>query len=607
MKMFRGMEITQTGFNGSTVNICGYSPTFESKPLVYWCQDSSGLLGNTGVQYAAVCVSACPGAAPAVNGSAGLFGQVTNAATSAIPGTVSAPPECQQKFQQQIGYGSQAFLDRYCLPVGQSVAMFAGLKNSTDEIEAAVEVMEGVSSVWNAWPVLLGAFFIAIVTGYVYLILLKCCAEPLIWISAIASIVGFASLGAYMFFNAASLQVQAQQQAVANGVDLPAGFAENTAKTSRIVGIVLGCMSLGLACLICCFHSSIKTAAAVVEVSCEAMWEMPLLLITPLLKALLKGAAFSVIMYGGILAYTSADPVPCPGVHAAGMCRTFHHDNTQLSVLAGYTFCSLWILCFLDAFYQFLVAYMVADYYYSPYEDDGEKDLHQCGALCEGIKYGLITHAGSLAFGSLLIAIIMFLQKVLEYAEKKNKEAGNNAIVSCIIGTALGCLGCCKQMIEFINKNAYIDIAVEGDSGFCSAAKKAMQVIIQEGAAMTILNGATYIFSVFGSLLITVGSGFIVYLIINNGSYNDVVGPGSVAAIPDKSSVVIVALFLAFMVSLVFMNVFDMTADTLIFCYGFDRTNGHVSSTAPMELRQLCSDAEQQAGQQQQLGGGGRY
>jgi hypothetical protein len=644
MKVLRGIDADNM--------VCGYSPNVTNKPLVYWCPDNV----NPMVKFAAVCVASCPGdatspqpfttplpttlatsLAPALATSfptpvatpplqtsvgttpaapqvprllQGLQGYVTPGQTAqvasglGIQGLSPRIPECARYTSLTVIPSSEKLLDRYCLPVQQTQAALQNINGSAvaatgaeqhfDQIEQAVDFAKGVTSIANAKWVLVSAFILSIVMGYVYLMLLRCCAKPLIWLTILITIVGFAGTGFYMFSNADDLQSQAINAATSQGITLPDNFGDNTALTSRIIGGILMALAGVTVLLVCCFHSSIDTAAAVVSVACECMWEMPLMLLLPLMKAVIKGAAFLLIMYGFILVYTTADPVQRTPY---GVLRKFEHTDEQKGVIAGYTFTSLWVLCFLDAFYQFVVAYMVVDYYYSPYVDgEHEKDIHQFGAMAEGILLGLGKHSGSLAFGSLLIAIIMFLQKLVEYAEKKNKETANNQCVTCILGCIMCCLQCCKSIIEAINKNAYIDIAVDGTHNFCSAAKEALQVIVAEGSAMAILNGATFVFQIFGTLAITIGTGGIVYFWTTHGSYQEFVGEHSDGAVPDENAVVLLAMFLAFIVALVFMNIFDMTADTLIYCFGYDRLNRHISSTAPPELRELCSDAERQHG-----------
>merc|ERR1739848_715555 len=68
------------------------------------------------------------------------------------------------------------------------------------------------------------------------------------------------------------------------------------------------------------------------------------------------------------------------------------------------------------------------------------------------------------------------------------------------------CVNCCKEIVEFVNMNAYIDMAVTSHN-FCEAAKEALEMIVTLGGSMAILNGATFVFSTFGCILITLGTG----------------------------------------------------------------------------------------------------
>merc|ERR1712019_267705 len=100
-----------------------------------------------------------------------------------------------------------------------------------------------------------------------------------------------------------------------------------------------------------------------------------------------------------------------------------------------------------------------------------------------------------------LIAALEVWQKAIEYAEQKNHEACDNAIVSCLLCCCLCCVHCCKDIVEFVNKNAYIDIAIASGT-FCESARRAVQMIVELGGAMAILNGATFLFTIFGTISI---------------------------------------------------------------------------------------------------------
>merc|ERR1719277_2057445 len=119
--------------------------------------------------------------------------------------------------------------------------------------------MESMASIQHARGILIAVFFVSVLLGYVFLCLLHACAEPLIWITIIGSIVGFISTGAYLLINRDSLQQSADE----NLQKLPDEISNNTANGALGGGIVCLLFGFVLVCLVCCFRSSIKLCAAV--------------------------------------------------------------------------------------------------------------------------------------------------------------------------------------------------------------------------------------------------------------------------------------------------------------------------------------------------------
>ena len=78
-----------------------------------------------------------------------------------------------------------------------------------------------------------------------------------------------------------------------------------------------------------------------------------------------------------------------------------------------YFFGLLWINAFFIAMFQFTIAVSAATWYFSYGTDDS-------GArVCKGICWGMGYHAGSLAFGSFLLALIWMIRIIFEYRRKK--------------------------------------------------------------------------------------------------------------------------------------------------------------------------------------------
>lgn len=546
--------------------VCGVDPEVANEPMLYWCATWSQ--GFSGAVPAAVnlsnpiCVSACPGAA--VNGS--------------VDQILAPVPECASVNGESMAYQTIILMDRYCVP-DKSVPALESVYNQviTGELDEAItQSTESLSSIPSAWPVLVGAFFVAVVAGYIYLLLLKCCAEPLVWATMIISILSLAAFGTYLWTNAGSM----------GGSDVPDNMqshAELGAKIGAVVCWVLAALGvLG----ICCLCSSIRTAAAVIEVSVEVIWEMPALLVMPVLKAILNGVMAAFLVYGFLMLFTCA-PIETYG---DGLSRNFKPTGWLLFEIFFYLLIAYWLMAFLKALYEFVVAFAVADYYFTPYDMHGEKDVGHF-YVCHGYQLGLITHAGSLAFGSFIIAFICLIQKTLEFIDKEQKAAsgGGNAILSCILCCCLCCVSCFKEIIEFINKNAYIDMAVTSN-GFCAAARNAMAMIAQLGGTMAILNGATYAFTFFGTALIGVAVGFLTNFVVRQGSFVDQESSYYVA---DPDMVTLIAIIIGVVVALVFMDLFDMASDTLLYCYGHDLATGSSGYTAPAALKELFHDQDQ--------------
>lgn len=560
-KLFHGID-----YSGK---ICGVDDSVKLQPYLYWC--STGVVGGlpTIDMDQPVCVQSCPGASSPVPTGVSL-----------VSATYEVVPICQSvtgRPESMASYKTELVMDRFCLPDPRVYAALADQLSSKSMSDWQTTAMESSSSVIAAWPVLVGAFFVAVFIGYLYLVLLRHCAETLINVSILLCVLGFGVLGVWLIANAGSVSQQVSDSAGAIST-LPSSLVDNKDAITKGCGVVCLALSLLSCCLGCCFHHSIQVGAACVEVACDTMFEMPSLLLLPVLKAFIKGALSLVLILGFAELWSLSGVEVDPG----GKNPHWTHSQEQNIEIVLYMLVSFWILCFVNALYQFVIAFGVADYYYTPYDHDHEKNVGCC-ALWDGLYYGLITHGGSLAFGSLLIALCMVLQKMVELAQKQNEAAGDNMVISCLLCCVACCIACCKDTIEYINKNAYIDIAITSDT-FCEAAKNALVMVAELGGAMAILNGATFVFTLFGVLLSMIGTAAFTWAMCNQGVF---VQQDSEFNVPEPAAPTVVGAILGGLVAFAFMHVFDMTSDTLLYCYGRDLHMGKSTTNAPEALKEL--------------------
>jgi len=543
--------------------VCGVDAAVVNQPYLYWCPSSSANgvleleLENP------ICVTKCPGADDKGGGTSPLF--------AAEPGCLAVTGA-----EGITAYRTVVLFNRYCLPHSGFTEYEDIAKHLTGGqlTNNAREVLRSMSSIPSAWPVLIGAFLISIVVGYLFLLFVRHCAELLIWVSMGICIVCCGWLGILLWTHASRINDLSVAQDVHD--------LDNNEDIAKVLAAVCWALTIGLVFMACCLRHSVAAAAACIEVACDEMFEMPSLLLLPLFKSVVKGIIFIIVLNGFLLLLSTAHT----SEGGDGTSRTLEYDGTQYGLMVFYILMSFWFLAFVNAVYQFTVAYAVAEYYYTEYDHDEEKDVGCC-AIWDGLHVGLLYHTGSLAFGSFLIAFLETIQKVLEYAAKQSEKSGNHAL-NCILCCCICCVHWCTDVVEVVNKNAYIDLAITSDT-FCEAARSAVGVIASMGEAMLILNGATFAFTVFGTILITLCSGGFTYAVASCSTFAD---QASRFYIDSPVTAMIVAMLIGFYVAMCFMDMLDMASDTLLYCYGLDLKTGKAGHTAPAALKDLVHCGE---------------
>lgn len=67
-------------------------------------------------------------------------------------------------------------------------------------------------------------------------------------------------------------------------------------------------------------------------------------------------------------------------------------------------------------------------------------------------------HSGSIAFGSLLIALIQLARALLAFAQKKLKDR-TGRIGKALLCMLQCCLWCFEKVLRYINRQAYIEVS----------------------------------------------------------------------------------------------------------------------------------------------------
>lgn len=174
-----------------------------------------------------------------------------------------------------------------------------------------------------------------------------------------------------------------------------------------------------------------------------------------------------------------------------------------------------WIVSWIIAVQLFVTCCATCLWYFGGHgSDQGTGDAPQ--GVMMSVKWAFRYHMGSLAWGSFIIAVVTMIRVTFEYFvyqyEKVNgKDNIIFKVVSCVIRCYLKCLDCC---VKFMNKNAYIQIALH-NSSFCLAARESFWLMARNVRRFTAVGITGSILGFLGKGLITMASVFVTIIIIN--------------------------------------------------------------------------------------------
>jgi hypothetical protein len=140
-------------------------------------------------------------------------------------------------------------------------------------------------------------------------------------------------------------------------------------------------------------------------------------------------------------------------------------------------------------------------------------------SILVALKWGLVYHMGSIAFGSFIIAVVTFIRIVFEYLVKKYEAVGNkdNCIyksVTCCIRCILWCL---DTYVKFITKNAFIQLALHSNS-FCTSAWQSFYLLVRFAGRFGSAVMIGWIMMLLGKGVIVSSSAYITFLVVQKMS-----------------------------------------------------------------------------------------
>ena len=445
---------------------------------------------------------------------------------------------------------------------------------------------------WTARFLIFGFGFAgSLIVSLMYMILLRipCLLTAIIWGSIVAVVGVLAGAGYYAY-------MLAHKWAHENPLT---SVRQEQIKYTEIASYVLFTLS-GLFLLIAvCLRNSIQTAVRCVREAGSAINRMALLLGIPFLQGIVLLAFwvvwgfFSVHLASLGEIKTRSFPVDLQGAEVSMRVFEFNHFVKYWGWYMVFIF--FWIAAFVMGVGDMVVSVAISRWYFTE-EKRRVNSYWVMGALWTTLRY----HLGTVAFGSLLIAIVRLLRAILMRIQRTVTSMTNQQVANMLLCCCQCCLCCLDRVLQFINRNAYIQCAIFGTC-FWESGRKAFFLVLRNAGRIGTVSFISGVVLFIGKLLI--GSLVTVSAYYTVVQYPEYVLP-SHESLHSYGGPLLFIFCIAYFMARMFLSVFDTSILAILHCFVADEEMFDDASRYTNKDFQKWMDQQQQQQQQQQTESG---
>ncbi|KAM6956935.1 choline transporter-like protein 2 isoform 2-T2 [Aplochiton taeniatus] len=482
--------------------------------------------------------------------------------------------------------------------------LIAGVKNATIAIEARQVVMKIFEDYTQSWYWIVLGLVIAMLISLLFIVLLRFLAGIMVWVMVVMVILVIG----YGIFHCSMEYVTLKGEAGSNVTLQELGFQTDFSvylhirQTWLAFTIILAIVELIIILLLIFLRKRILIAIALIKEASKAIGYVMSSLFYPLFTFVLLAMVIAYWAVTAVFLSTSNEPIykvfnetvcehsrkncepanfsissmksECP--EAQCLFAFYGGETAYHKYLIGLQFYNVflffWCANFVTALGQMTLAGAFASYYWAFVKPDDMPAFPIFSALGRSLRY----HTGSLAFGSLILSIIQIIRVLLEYLDHKLQGAQNKCtkFMLCCLKC---CFWCLEKFIKFINRNAYIMVAIYGKN-FCSSARDAFMLLMRNMIRVAVLDKVTDFLLFLGKLLIVGLVGILSFFFFS----------GRVKAFENTAPhlhyywvPILTVVVGSYLIAHGFFSVYAMCVDTLFLCFLEDLERNDGSAERP--------------------------
>jgi len=389
-----------------------------------------------------------------------------------------------------------------------------------------------------AWKEMVALGALALVASILMIILIRFLAAIIVYVILVVSALAMAAGTAVLWFMWATHNTPDDEANMIPFLEV----AYDTKTAFLVYAIIASVLTAILIIVFIALRNSIALCVDLFQQAGDLFASCPFLLIQPL---------WTFVFLLAFLAYWAvvAAYLGTSGRAEYNPETTFVEYRNSVLIKAAWAYHAIgliWISQFILACQELVIGSVVAQYYFAP---DKSKVSYPITA---GIGYTIKHHLGSLAFGSLIITLVKIPRYILMWVEAQMKGKEDEC-TKCCLRACHCCLCCLEKCLKFLNRNAYVVIAITGKS-FCASAREAFSTLVLNAGRVFALN-------TIGDFVLFLGKMTVVAVTATTGVFWFRWLEFSSFFVP-----VLLSCIFAFFIAHCFLSVYEMTIDALLLC-----------------------------------------